>query len=144
MRRAHACFTSCAPGLEGILVDELDALGVRARRQRGGATFDATTRELYALNLWLRTASHLLVRVANFHAADFARRAKEMDGTPQSSYYHLEFGRLGHVLDGLNMDPAADPQILLTWSTAPDSNVFRWVGDYTTEFAGLAGGAAAR
>lgn len=82
--------------------------------------------------------------VQRYYAADLARRAKEMQGTPQSGYYHLELGRKGHVLDGLNMDPKADPQVQITWSTAPDSNVFRWVGDFSTEFATLSGGAASR
>jgi putative N6-adenine-specific DNA methylase len=73
----------CTPGLEEVLGAELAALGIkRARRVRGGVTFSGSTRDLYAANLWLRTASRVLVRVAQFRAetwAELERHASEID-----------------------------------------------------------------
>jgi putative N6-adenine-specific DNA methylase len=80
------CLAVCAPGLEALVRAELEALGVRPGRTiRGGVTFTATTRRLYAANVWLRTASRVLVRVAQFRAATFAaleRHADEIDWSP--------------------------------------------------------------
>jgi putative N6-adenine-specific DNA methylase len=77
-----ACFAQAAPGLETLVADELAGLGVRSLRvERGGAAFDATVRQLYAANLWLRTAGRVLVRRASFTARSFAdleRRAAEL------------------------------------------------------------------
>jgi putative N6-adenine-specific DNA methylase len=80
------CFAVCAPGLEGLLTAELDGLGIRRPRQvRGGIDFRATPRQLYAINVWSRVASRVVVRVAQFRATTFAeleRRAGEIDWTP--------------------------------------------------------------
>jgi putative N6-adenine-specific DNA methylase len=70
----HQCFAVCAPGLERFVSEELVGLGIRrAHLQTGGVTFDATTRELYAANVWCRTATRVLVRVARFRARDFTQ-----------------------------------------------------------------------
>ncbi len=77
------CFAVCAPGLEAILAGELRALGLRAdRNDRGGVPFAATTRQLYAANLFLRTATRVLVRVASFAAPDFAALEREARRLP--------------------------------------------------------------
>lgn len=64
----------CTPGLEAWCQAELKALGVRPK-PAGPGTFeaDATTRQVYACNLWLRTAARVVVRVATFRATDFSR-----------------------------------------------------------------------
>ncbi len=64
----------CTPGLEVWCRAELEALGVRPK-PAGPGTFeaDATTRQVYACNLWLRTASRVVVRVGTFRATDFGR-----------------------------------------------------------------------
>lgn len=52
---------------------ELTELGLRsARTTTGGVRFTATTRQLYAANLWLRCATRVVVRVARFEARTFA------------------------------------------------------------------------
>lgn len=78
------CFAVTALGLEPIAARELEALGVpRAamRAEPGGVAFRADRRMLYAANLWLRTASRVLVRVTSFKATAFwelERRARPL------------------------------------------------------------------
>lgn len=75
-------FVISAPGIERITLEELRLLGVKnARLERGGITFEGPMESLYACNLWLRSASRVLVRAARFHADSFAeleRRAKKI------------------------------------------------------------------
>ncbi len=77
------CAAICTPGLEAVCEAELKALGVRARTVSAGVVeFKATTRQLYAATLWLRTASRVLVRIAKFRATDFnylETRCRELD-----------------------------------------------------------------
>ncbi|MEO6777856.1 MAG: class I SAM-dependent RNA methyltransferase [Gemmatimonadaceae bacterium] len=73
-------YSTTAPGLESLTAQELSGLGVAAPvPSRGGVEWRGSVRDLYQANLWLRTASRVLVRVSRFHAGSFAeleRRAK--------------------------------------------------------------------
>lgn len=73
----------CTPGLESFLEAELMDLGCKPKAGKFGVVpFKATNRQLYSANVWLRTASRVLVRVATFRATDFAHlelRAREID-----------------------------------------------------------------
>ncbi len=74
-------FTSTGPGLESIAAGELKALGIRGRQEIGGVAFGADLQRLYEANLWLRTATRVLVRLGSFHASTFyelERRAKKL------------------------------------------------------------------
>jgi putative N6-adenine-specific DNA methylase len=72
------CFAVCSPGLEAVVAGELLDRKLRiGRPERGGVPFRATTRQLYAANVWLRTASRVLVRVAAFRARTFAQLERE-------------------------------------------------------------------
>jgi putative N6-adenine-specific DNA methylase len=74
-------FTSTGPGLESIAAGELKALGIRGRQEIGGVAFSGGLQRLYESNLWLRTATRVLVRLGNFHASTFyelERRAKKL------------------------------------------------------------------
>jgi 23S rRNA G2445 N2-methylase RlmL len=63
----------CAPGLEELCASELAERGVKIRRSLiGGVEFGATPRQLYAANVWSRTATRIVVRVAMFTATTFA------------------------------------------------------------------------
>ena len=78
-RERHRAFAVVAPGLEALTADELGGLGLRsARVTAGGVRFTATTRQLYAANLWLRTATRVVVRVARFEARTFAELEAEV------------------------------------------------------------------
>jgi putative N6-adenine-specific DNA methylase len=85
-RRARLdTFTVCLPGVEGLVESELAALGVRGRRRHGGVAATMTTRQLYAANLHLRTATRVVVRIARFEARSFAaleRALRAVDWDP--------------------------------------------------------------
>lgn len=78
----YDAFAVAAPGLEGIVEGELRELGIVAlKRIDGGVEFDASRRQLYDANLDLRTASRIIVRLAEFKAltfADLEQRAKRV------------------------------------------------------------------
>ncbi|HEX7096287.1 MAG TPA: THUMP domain-containing protein [Acidimicrobiales bacterium] len=80
------CLVVCAPGLEAVLTGELADLRLRPRRTvRGGVEVRATTRQLYAANVWLRSASRVLVRAGRFRAQTFdalERRLGCIDWSP--------------------------------------------------------------
>ena len=61
-----------APGIEAITAAELTALGLPVvATEPGGVTFSATPTQLYAANLHSRTATRVVVRVAEFTARTF-------------------------------------------------------------------------
>ncbi|NNE97318.1 MAG: methyltransferase [Acidimicrobiales bacterium] len=73
----------CPVGLEPVCAGELRELGYRVGSPTAGVVpFRGSTRAVYEANLWLRTATRVLVRVARFRATDFAhleRRVGELD-----------------------------------------------------------------
>jgi putative N6-adenine-specific DNA methylase len=74
-------FAATAPGLESIAAGELKTLGLRGRQQIGGVAFGGELDRLYEANLWLRTASRIVVRLGRFHASTFyelERRARKL------------------------------------------------------------------
>jgi len=81
-RPQYEAFVISAPGLERLVVDELNALGCdHARAVEGGVTFAASRRALYEANVHLRTASRVVVRAAEFDAKAFhelERRAAKL------------------------------------------------------------------
>ncbi|HEX4459754.1 MAG TPA: SAM-dependent methyltransferase [Polyangia bacterium] len=68
-------FAVGAPGLEAILAREVSALvGVRnVKAVPGGVEFAGDLDVLYRANLWLRTATRVLVRVGQLEAREFAK-----------------------------------------------------------------------
>jgi len=71
-KRKDHFFAVTAPGLEEVCAAELHRLGVPdVNVGFGGVTFSGGYSELYRANLWLRTASKVLVRVGEFRARDF-------------------------------------------------------------------------
>jgi putative N6-adenine-specific DNA methylase len=100
-------FAIVAPGVSAITATELGALGIQpVAVEDAGVTFKATYEELYRANLWLRTASRILVRVGTFHASAFhelERRAKQLSwerflerGTPVRLRVTCRKSRLYH------------------------------------------------
>lgn len=86
-RKPERCFAACAPGLERFVRAELLALGIRAPFDRtGGVEFQATTRQLYAMNVWSRIASRVLVRVSTFDASTFADLERGVERIGWSRY----------------------------------------------------------
>jgi putative N6-adenine-specific DNA methylase len=80
-------FAVTAPGVEAFTASELGALGLSVdRTEPGGVTFQADARGLYAANLHLRTASRVLVRVAEFLARDFRAVEKRAAAIPWDTF----------------------------------------------------------
>ncbi len=63
---------ACAFGLEAVVRRELESLGVESViGDSGRVHFRGTTETVARVNLWLRAADRVLIRVAEFPAADF-------------------------------------------------------------------------
>ncbi len=89
-KRFHADTVAVCPvGLESVCASELRGLGLRVGSPTSGVVpFRGSTRAIYETNLWLRTATRVLVRIARFRATDFAhleRRVAELDLGPYLS-----------------------------------------------------------
>lgn len=79
----HPCFAVTAPGIEEITASELRALGVSPEAtEPGGVSFRAAPAELFRLNLQLRTASRLLLRLDSFHARSFPELERHAKALP--------------------------------------------------------------
>ncbi len=65
-------FATAAFGLEGVVADELKALGIKnAKAELGGARFEATIGEAYEACLWLRCADRVLLVLKEAKALSF-------------------------------------------------------------------------
>lgn len=85
--RRHRAVVVCPPGAEDACRAELVALGTKPK-PAGPGTFelDATSRQVYAANLWLRTASRVLVRAATFRATDWAHLLAGAEEVPWEAW----------------------------------------------------------
>ena len=87
-------FAVCAPGLEPFLAQELEQLGLHAihstsssgQDEAGGVEFQGALRDVYRANLWLRTASRVLVRLGAFYAAAFPELVRKAGRLPWERY----------------------------------------------------------
>src|SRR5438132_4408908 len=76
-------FAVCAPGLEPVLASEMRALGLPGRTLAGGVETEGDLREALRLNLWLRTASRVLLRIGEpFRATTFAELVRKASAMP--------------------------------------------------------------
>lgn len=66
MQSSYPAFAACQPGLEPILAAELTALGLLPRVVGGGVAFTAAVPDLMRCALWLGSASHVMLRLAEF------------------------------------------------------------------------------
>lgn len=64
-------FAITAPGLEALCAAELRALGIAGAAEPGGVAWEGTMADVHRANLWLRTASRVVVRAASFRARTF-------------------------------------------------------------------------
>lgn len=82
MTEALALYAVTAPGLEALTASELRELGLSpTETEPGGVAFAGTLADLGRANLWLRTASRLLVRLGSFHAralGELERKAAQL------------------------------------------------------------------
>jgi putative N6-adenine-specific DNA methylase len=83
----HDLFAACAPGLEPFTADELRGIGASALKpEPGGASFRGGLPEVLRANLWLRTASRVLLRLGEFHARDFDQLRRRAGRLPFAEF----------------------------------------------------------
>src|SRR2546422_6925116 len=76
-------FVVCAPGLEPVLASEMRALGLPGRALAGGVETEGDLREAMRLNLWLRTASRVLIRLGEpSRVTTFAELVRQASALP--------------------------------------------------------------
>lgn len=79
-------FAVAAPGLERVVADELGSLGLKATVVEGGVTFRDTLAGAARANLWLRSASRVLLRVGTFDAPGRRELAARLARFPLDAY----------------------------------------------------------
>ena len=81
------CLAITAPGLAPLAARELLALGMAPDSvDAEGVSFRASPSQLYAANLWLRTATRVVVRIATFHADTFSELERRASRVAWSAY----------------------------------------------------------
>jgi len=81
MPLVSSLFAACQPGLEPLLAREVTALGAEGRAVAGGVELSGDVQLALRAARWLGTASHLLVRLAEFRCrapGELERKAKEL------------------------------------------------------------------
>lgn len=81
MTDTFSLFASCQPGLEPFLIEELSRQYVEAEAVPGGATFQGNTQSIMRACLWLGTASHVRIRLAQFRCralGELERKAADL------------------------------------------------------------------
>ena len=86
MNTVHRHFAVCAPGLEPVLLGEAQALGCTGTAVAGGVELHGTIHEVVRLNLWLRTASRVLVRLGEVKATAFAELVRKAGELPWEQF----------------------------------------------------------
>jgi putative N6-adenine-specific DNA methylase len=86
-----ALFASTAPGLEAVTLGELASLGMSgAAAEPGGVAFRGGPADVARANLWLRTASRVVVRAASFEATTFYELERRARQVPWERYASAE------------------------------------------------------
>jgi putative N6-adenine-specific DNA methylase len=85
------CVATCRPGLEGVLLQEIEALGGQgAVRRKRAVEFHTDTAGLYRMNMALRTALHVLVPLRHFNARDYDLLYFQARRTNWHHYFDVE------------------------------------------------------
>jgi len=83
--RTHSFFIAVTPGLEALCLEELQALPLSASAfstEKGGIEFEGKLQDCYLLNLHLRTANRVLMRIDGFKASNFSSLEKKLSSVP--------------------------------------------------------------
>lgn len=80
------CIAAAAFGLEGLVKKELQRMGVDARGEMGGARFSASPEQVFAANLWLRTADRVLILVGEEKVFSFEELFQFVQSLPWEDY----------------------------------------------------------
>jgi putative N6-adenine-specific DNA methylase len=79
-------FVVTANGLPPIVLREMEALGIRGTAVAGGVEAEGALREVASLNLWLRCATRVLVRLGSFRATAFPELVRKAAALPWEEY----------------------------------------------------------
>jgi putative N6-adenine-specific DNA methylase len=79
-------FATAAFGLEGIVADELRALGLNTKAELGGARFEAHPKEAYDACLWLRCADRVLLVLNETKVLTFEELFQAVKAIPWEDY----------------------------------------------------------
>jgi putative N6-adenine-specific DNA methylase len=82
----YDAFAIAAPGLEPLVAAELAALDIRAEAVQGGVMFRANVGVLARAQIGLRTASRVIVRLAEFRATAFSELEREARQLPWARF----------------------------------------------------------
>lgn len=90
-RSTESLYAVVSPGLESVCAAELTALQIPPDKvDVGGVAFSGRLRDLYLANLWLRTASRVLVRFAEFRSRDFPDLYRKAQRLPWGRFIRPE------------------------------------------------------
>lgn len=93
MKKRSQFFAITAPGLEEICGAEALALGLEeVSPSSGGVAFSGGLRELYLANLYLRSATRILVRLGDFKSTDFPELFRKTVRLPWGSFLRPDTG----------------------------------------------------
>ncbi|MFL5488379.1 MAG: hypothetical protein ACJ8AJ_07830, partial [Gemmatimonadaceae bacterium] len=81
-----AAYAAAAPGLEPLVAQELAGLGLTPNVEPGGVSFRGSLETVGRANLWLRTASRVIIRVAEFRAQAFHELERLARALPWERY----------------------------------------------------------
>jgi putative N6-adenine-specific DNA methylase len=80
-------FAVVTPGLETIAAKEMHDLGLETFTvENGGIAFQGDIKDIYKLNLYLRTVSRILIRLGHFHSSAFSELEKKSRKLPWEVY----------------------------------------------------------
>lgn len=82
IQRMETFFAVCQPGLESVLSNEIADLGLAANLTEGGVEFNGTITDALRANLYLRTASRVLLRLGSFTASGFPELRRKAGRLP--------------------------------------------------------------
>lgn len=81
---------TAAMGLEGIVADELKALGYETRTENGKVYFEGEERDIARTNLWLRVADRVKIVVGSFPARTFDQLFEGVKALPWNKYMPVD------------------------------------------------------
>ena len=90
-------FAACQPGLEPLLVGELQGLGVEPKVQPGGASFRGDHETVLRCGLWLGTASHVVIRLAQFPCRALGELERKAADLPWHAWLRPQVAVAVHV-----------------------------------------------
>ncbi len=86
LRSIYKLFAATSPGLEKITKKELEKLGIEGKITNGGVEFKGDLETIYKTNLYLRTATRILLRIRIFKAENFGELVQKIKKYPWEIY----------------------------------------------------------